>query len=138
MKSWRREMRLVLIAAIVTLATTAVHVVLGGPEVHDPLLASNAPDIAKAVGSVVWHAVTAVLAINGAALLAAAFKPALRQVIAGLVSAQFLAFAVLFVVYGISRFGSLWPMPQWTVFLIIPALLVPVWVKDSHVARDHG
>jgi hypothetical protein len=138
MKSWRREMRLVLIAAIVTLATTAVHVVLGGPEVRDPLLASNAPDIAKAVGSVVWHAVTAVLAINGAALLAAAFKPALRQVIAGLVSAQFLAFAVLFVVYGISRFGSVWPMPQWTVFLIIPALLVPVWVKDSHVARDHG
>lgn len=129
-------MRLILSAAMITFATTAVHVLLGGPEVHDPLLASNAPDVAKAVGSVVWHAVTAVLVINGAALLAAAFRPALRQGIAGIVSAQFVAFAVLFVVYGLSRFGSLWPMPQWTVFLIIPALLAPVWTKDVHAASD--
>lgn len=125
-------------AAGITVLTTLVHIFLGGPEVHDPLLASNAPDIAKAVGSVVWHATTAILAINGAALFVAVGKPALRQAITALISAQFLAFAGLFIAYGLDRFGSLWPMPQWIVFLLVPALLLPVWQKSGGVEAERG
>jgi predicted anti-sigma-YlaC factor YlaD len=102
-----------------------IHVFAGGPEVHDPLLAADLSAVQKAFVSILWHAVTAVLLINSAALLAAALMPRLRAGLTGLVIAQYVAYAGLFVFYDLSRLGTLMALPQWIIFLILVALALP-------------
>ncbi len=73
-----------------------------------------------AFAAVLWHAVTVVLAVLAAGLwvLAQRHDPAFEAVL----SAIQLGFAALFVFYGLTRLGALAPMPQWIIFLAIPAL----------------
>jgi len=109
-------------AGIATILLDLVHIVFGGREVLRPMLASQWPEPAKAVWSVVWHAVTAVMAFGGAALVAAAFLPNHALALAALPIALFLSFAALFVFYGLTRLGSLNILPQWVAFTAIPVL----------------
>ena len=109
-------------AACLSIFTFGVHVFLGGPEIHEPLLASNASDMVRAVGSVIWHAVSAHLLLNSLALLYAARKPLIARPLVILVAFQYLSFVALFTGYGLARFGSVMVMPQWTGFLVISAL----------------
>jgi hypothetical protein len=109
-------------AACLSIFTFSVHVFLGGPEIHVPLLASNASDLVRAVGSVIWHAVSALLFLNSLALLYASKKPSLAKPLVILVVFQYFAFVALFIGYGLARFGSITVMPQWTGFLVMSAL----------------
>ena len=109
-------------AACLSIFTFGVHVFLGGPEIHEPLLASNASDLVRAVGSVVWHAISALLLLNSLALFYAAGKSNAARPLVILVVLQYLSFVALFTGYGLARFGSVTIMPQWTGFLIMSAL----------------
>ena len=109
-------------AACFSVFTFGVHVFLGGPEIHEPLLASNASDLVRAVGSVVWHAISALLLLNSLALFYAARKPSMAKPLVILVVFQYLSFVALFTGYGLARFGSITVMPQWTGFLLMSAL----------------
>ncbi|RDL52560.1 hypothetical protein BLJAPNOD_03720 [Ensifer sp. M14] len=109
-------------AAALSLLTTGIHVLAGGPDVHDPLLAIDMPPVLKVYVSLLWHATSAVLAVNSAALLWASISRRHRQALAGAVVAQYLAYAGLFIGYGLAYVGTLWQTPQWVVFLLISAL----------------
>ncbi len=86
------------------------------------MVASHWPEPAKAVWSVVWHAVTAVMALGGAALIAAAFLPDQALALSVLPIGLFLSAAALFLIYGAMRLGSVRILPQWAAFLAISAL----------------
>jgi uncharacterized membrane protein len=108
------------IGAVLMILTLCIHVFGGGPEVHEALLRGLSEPALAAFASVLWHAVTVVLAVLAFGLwqLAKRNDAPFELVLSGIQ----IGFAVLFIVYGLSRLGTLWPMPQWIVFLIIPAL----------------
>lgn len=111
-----------LAASCLSFLTCAVHVFLGGPRIHDALMASDASDYARAVGSVVWHATSAILFINSLALIHAARNRAAARPVVWMVLAHYLAFAGLFLACGVVRFGSILVMMQWTAFLAVSLL----------------
>ena len=111
-----------LAAGIAALLLDLVHIFPGGREIHRPMVAAHWPEPAKAVWSVVWHAVTVVMAFGGVALIVAAFLPDQALALSVLPIALFLAFTGLFIVYGALRLGTLRVLPQWTAFLFISAL----------------
>ncbi len=111
-----------LAAGIAALLLDIVHIFPGGREIHRPMVASHWPEPAKAIWSVVWHAVTAVMAIGGVALIAAAFLPEQALALSVVPIALFLSAAVLFIVYGLIRLGTVRVLLQWTAFLVISAL----------------
>lgn len=114
----------ILLAAIISTITIGLHIVGGGKEVHEPILDANLTTILKAYTSILWHAVTVVLIINSVALFCAAFKPIRFQSLSFLIALQYLAFAGLFIFYGFSKLGTLFLMPQWTIFITIAALIL--------------
>lgn len=109
-------------AGVAALLLDIVHVTLGGREIHRPMVAAQWPEPAKAVWSVVWHAATAVMALGGAALVAAAFLPDAALALSVVPIGLFLDFALLFISYGTARLGSLLVLPQWVAFLAISTL----------------
>ena len=111
-----------LAAGIAALLLDLVHIFPGGREIHRPMVAAHWPEPAKAVWSVVWHATTAVMAFGGVALIAAAFIPDQALALSVLPIALFLATAVLFIVYGLIRLGTVRVLLQWTAFMMISAL----------------
>jgi hypothetical protein len=111
-----------LCAAIISALACGVHVTYGGLRIHKPLLQSNASRLVCAVGSVVWHATTAMMLLNALALLYASSQSAVSAPLVVLVTAQYLATAALFVIYGLSRFGSLLVLPHWIAFLAMAVL----------------
>lgn len=111
-----------LAAGVAALLLDLVHVFPGGREIHRPMVASHWPEPAKAVWSVVWHAVTAVMALGGFSLIVAAFLPEYALALSILPLALFLTAAGLFIVYGLTRLGTIRVLPQWTAFLVISAL----------------
>jgi hypothetical protein len=108
------------LAAALMALTFFIHVFGGGPEVHDPLQATLTDPFLAAFAAVLWHMVTVVLAVlaGGLWVLAGRRDPALEAIL----SAIQLGFAALFIVYGLTRLGTIWPMSQWIIFLAIPAL----------------
>ncbi len=96
------------------------HVIGGRKEVHVPLLKSDLGPELGAYVSILWHAVTAVLAVGMVALFGAAMG--LGNGAAMVVVMQYLAFVGLFLGYGVARLGSVWVMPQWVAFLLISIL----------------
>ncbi len=112
--------RITLTAAGLMGLTVFIHVFMGGPEVHDPMLNSTLTIGLKAFASILCHAVTVVLVVFTFALYSLARKPNL-QLEATLGAIQ-LGFAALFIGYGVVRLGSIWPMPQWTIFAGLPLL----------------
>jgi hypothetical protein len=113
-----------LAAGSAALLLDLVHIFPGGREIHRPMVASHWPEPVKVIWSVVWHAATAVMALGGAALIAAAFLPEHALALSVLPVALFASFAVLFVAYGLIRLGSLRVVPHWAAFLLISALAV--------------
>ena len=107
-------------ASALMFVTLIAHVFGGGPEVIDVVAAANLPDTVRALSSVVWHGTTLMLAISVIALayLATRHNPALEVFIA----VWQIGLAALFIGYGLIQLGSLWPMPQWIVFLLMPAI----------------
>jgi hypothetical protein len=108
------------IASVLMLMTFFIHVFWGGPEVHDALQNILREPILGAFAAVLWHAVSVVLAALALGLwaLSARRDPVLEAVLSGIQ----LGFAALFIVYGLVRVETLWLMPQWVIFLTIPAV----------------
>ncbi len=116
----------ILSAAGLSFVLLIAHVKGGGKEVHVPMLESDMSRLLKAYASVIWHAVTAVLAIGTLALVWAAFGQGAEMAI--VIVGQYLAFVGLFLIYGVVRLKSIWVMPQWVAFLLISALAgVGLW-----------
>jgi len=109
-------------AALLLLGLTGVHVFAGTPEIMHPIRRANLPKVVKAVADVVWHGVTAVLGGLALATFWLAFypNPALLWTIIGIQ----LAFAALFVGYGLFYLRTIRHLPQWSAFVIIPALMI--------------
>lgn len=105
-----------MIAAILSLATTAIHVLAGTPEIMSPLFASDLPPSVKGVVDVMWHQITILLLIGSLASLAAALRPAWRLPVALLFGGHFALVALLFLALSLLWFSSPWPMPQWVLF----------------------
>lgn len=126
--------RWIVAASILSFVTAAVHVFAGGPEVHETLLAADLPALLKTYVSVLWHATTAVLVFDSVALLMAAGRTTARRPLLWVVGSQYVAYAALFIGYGLAYLGSVMETPQWVAFAGIVALaLVGVW-KDSRPA----
>ncbi len=102
--------------------TVLVHVFVGGPEIHVPVQASTLDPVVRGVSAVLWHGMTALLAICAVALawLARHRNRPLEWV---LIALQ-VSFAGLFLWVGAAQLGDLWPMPQWIIFLGIPAVML--------------
>lgn len=112
------------LAGLISLATAALHVFGGGPEIHEPLLASNLTLSLKVFYSVIWHQITALFLVTGAALLYAAKNLEGRRAIAIFSLAQLAAFSVLFLYYCQSYLGTIWLHPQWVIFLTMGVLIL--------------
>ena len=108
------------LAAALMGLTVLLHVFGGGPEVHAPLQAALTDPFLAAFAAVLWHAVTVVLAVlaGGLWVLAQRRDPALEAILSGIQ----LGFAALFIFYGLTRLGTIMPMIQWIIFLVIPAM----------------
>lgn len=108
------------LSAALMAVTFFIHVLSGGPEVHVPLQAALPDPGLAAFAAVLWHAVSVVLASLALDLFVLARRrdPAFEAVLAAIQ----IGFALLFVFYGVTRLGTLAPMPQWIIFLAIPAL----------------
>jgi hypothetical protein len=117
--------KLLLIAAILATATTAIHTFIGGKEIAGPLLASSLAEVPRLTLYAVWHMATAALALSSVALFVGAvprFAASWRPMVL-FVSALWLAFGTVFVIVAISQSGAglYLKLPQW-------ALLLPVGV----------
>jgi hypothetical protein len=114
------EMNFTRLAAILMGLTVLLHVFGGGPEVYDPLQAALSDPFLAAFAAVLWHMTTLVQIglAGGIWVLARRQDPALEAILSGIQ----LGFAALFVSYGLSRLGTVVPMSQWIIFLIIPAM----------------
>ncbi len=103
-----------------TVLTIGAHVLLGGPEIHTPVLQSAlSPDV-KAVVSVIWHGITAVMGLSALWLGLAITRRHLGAV--PFIAAQYFSFSALFLFYGATWLGSAFVFPQWYIFLILGAL----------------
>lgn len=109
-------------AGVATLALALIHVVAGGREVHQPMLASAASGHHKLIWSVVWHAATVVMLLGGAAFIAAAFMHDRAFVIVAFPLAVFAVMATLFIFYSFVRFRTLHVTPHWIAFTVITGL----------------
>jgi len=100
--------------------TVLVHIFLGGPEVNEPLNSSELPDFLRAFATILLHAVTVVLTALTFGLIMLRNRPdfALETMVSGIQ----VGFAALLIWYGSARLGTVWLMPQWVIFTIIPII----------------
>ena len=123
------------ISGVLSLALTALHVFGGGPDVHVPLLESDASNVLKGFVSVIWHGVTATLILCSVMLLIAAQNEKFRTILTGLVTAHYLAFAGLFLFYGITRLGTVFLMLPWIGFVVV-ATVALIGLAQERTIRD--
>jgi hypothetical protein len=122
-------------AGLLSLGLTAIHVVAGGHDVHLPILDSSLSPTLKGFVSVVWHGVTAMLAICTGMLFVAAQDGANRSLLTRLVIGQYMAFVALFLFYGVVRFGSILIMPPWIGFGLISVVAgIGLWA-DARISK---
>jgi len=106
------------------LFTAFLHAVLGGREILRPVLESGVNRTAKATSEVVWHLITWQFLVIGALGAFSAIRGEHQGLFALLSAASAGGFAALFITYGIKRFGNVWHMPQWALF--VPIMLLSV------------
>ncbi len=109
-----------LIAAIISLATWAIHTFLGGPTVARPLLDSEMEEVAKFTNYYCWHAITITLLAMSGGYAYASFVPEGRDV-AILLTALSVGYAVWSLALIAWSKRSWKELPQWTLFVAIAA-----------------
>ena len=109
--------------------TTGAHLFAGTPEIMGPILQADLHPVIKTTAMVVWHVATLLLALMtfGIAYLAKRRNAALSLFI---ILIQ-LSFAGLFLWYNITVFSGLFALPQWTVFLVVLALMGYAQLKEA-------
>lgn len=113
-----------LIAAGLSTLTLAVHLFAGGPEVHQSLQSAGLSPMLAAFAAVLWHVASVLIAVGAGTLTIAAYKPQFRPGVLIVMAVQYAGFAALLLFYGLTRLGTPWPMPQWTVFVILTGLCI--------------
>lgn len=106
-------------AGVAALLLDLVHVIFGGRDNHQPMLASAMPTAERATWSVCWHGITAVMLFGGLGLIAAGLVPDQAVALSVVPLALFAAMTVLFIGYSLTRLRSVFGLPQWTAFLVI-------------------
>ena len=114
-------------ASILMAMTFLAHVLLGGPELYEPLCDSDVPDELKSVFSVLWHFVSLQLLLMSIAIWWLAKHE--NGPLFHFVFITALGFAILFIVYGLIDLGGLWIMPQWIAFGSVVGLMVFSWFR---------
>jgi len=113
-----------LTAGGIAAATTLIHATAGGRSIVHPLLGSAVAAEPKRTLHVVWHMVTADLLLSSLALLALAFTAAPSTALVLFIAAQYLAYAVVFLIITLA---ADWPrpllqLPQWMLLLPVAVL----------------
>ncbi|MFN3201410.1 MAG: hypothetical protein ACE366_23615 [Bradymonadia bacterium] len=113
-----------LIAAIFSGITWALHTFLGGRELVPPLLSAEVHPVPKFTHYYCWHLVTLTLAIMALGYLYAAFFPGGSDVaiMLTILSATFALWSVYLVQWKQQRWFQ---MPQWVLFLSITGVAIP-------------
>ena len=114
--------RWTLAAATLMAATAGIHVFAGQPQIHTAIQASDLHPHLRAISSVLWHAITVQLIAFTTALLWTARHP--NRPLALLIATICAAYAALFIAVGLQVLHSVWPMPQWTIFATLAALIL--------------
>lgn len=128
-----------LAAAVLSLVTTGVHVLMGGPEIITPVLATETlSQPVRSVSYVAWHGVTVVLAMTSMMLALAAFKKEWSGRLLWLPLAQYGLFAVLFIAITVKDFGNLFALPQWTAFVAIMILALMGMRKQASYGNPNS
>jgi hypothetical protein len=123
---------LTIAGAIMTL-TAGIHVFAGGPEYHDAFQTVLPTPHLAAMSAVLWHAITVNLIVFAGAYFWLARHPSRPLMIA--LAAMQIGWTMLFVFYGTTMLGSLWPMPQWIIFGVTVLLtLYGAWQRDARHA----
>ena len=98
-------------------ATLLAHVVGGTTEYLLPSFAMPAPAGWMAVQEVIWHFISAFLALTSIALGWATFQSSSQRPLLNFIAAHQVVFAFLFFVYAMIWLGSPLLLPQWIAFL---------------------
>lgn len=109
-------------AAILSFATTGLHVFGGTPEIMVPLHSSDAPMLSKGIAEVMWNQITLLLLLAGVFFGWAAMRSARAKDLTLALIVLYIGIAILFVFSGMQMFQSLWVMPQWTLFVAMAGL----------------
>lgn len=107
-------------AAIVAFGSTALHFFAGGVEIHTPIQNSDLSLPLRSISAVLWHGVTLMLFAGGIAMTLLARRQ--NHAAAMGIGIFSLGYVVIFIAYAQSMMGSVWAMPQWTLFLAFSAL----------------
>ena len=107
-------------AAALMGATFGLHIYIGQTRVLPALNATSMDPQLLTLTLVLWHAVSVTLAVFAVGLwhLSSHPNPALEATLAAVQA----GFAALFLYYGATRLGTIWLLPQWVIFLALPAL----------------
>jgi len=119
----RPSPRLMTAAALLGL-TAAVHVLMGAPEIYDPLRAATDAPVLRLYLALLWHFVTAFFVLGALAVGWAAFAPRARRQTTVAVALLLLAMGALFAGFGLAVLGEVWTAPQWLIALVIGTLLL--------------
>lgn len=106
-------------SGVISLLLMLIHAFVGGPEVHEAVLVSDLEPLAIAVLTVVWHATTAFMLVNGVLLIWGASRERYAAGIALVVIGQYASFTLLFLYCSLAQLGNLVGMPQWIAFAIV-------------------
>jgi hypothetical protein len=120
----RQMSRTILIAGIIALLTAMVHIFMGTPLVHRPLLSSALALDLRLLLYACWHLVSVMLLASAAFLLRACTARRICQSrdLIMLVGVSWIGFGVVFVAIGLSFPGALLRLPQWTLLLPVGVL----------------
>lgn len=111
-------------AALLSFAATALHLLVGTPELMEPLYSSNTPAVSKATAEVMWNGIALLCVVAGVALLYASFTPKVAIEVCAAIITIFIGMTMLFVLTGHSRFGEFSSLPQWQFFGLLPLLAI--------------
>ena len=109
-----------LLAAGLMAVTLGIHLFAGGPEYNAPFQEVLPTPHLSSMAGVLWHAVSVALAVFAVALYRLALRP--NPELKWTLAAIQIGWAALFLAYGASQLGTVWIMPQWVIFLALPAL----------------
>jgi hypothetical protein len=118
-----RANKWLLAAAILSLAATALHLIVGTPELMHPVYNSAAPAVSIATVEVMWNGIALLCVVTAAILLYAAVTPDTAFELSLAVLDIFVGMTALFFVIGYVRFGEFNTLPQWQFFGLLPILI---------------
>jgi len=111
-------------AALLSFAATALHLIVGTPELMHPLYTSNTPPVSIGTAEVMWNGIAILCVVAGGALLYAAVKPKVAIEVCAAIIALFIGMTALFIIIGMTRFGEISSLPQWQFFGLLPLLAI--------------